>query len=188
MYGDTYGMQWGDPELVPPLAYTRERFVDPYIRRGGTAVEIGPGGGRWTRYLSRMERVYVVDYHGELLDELRKKVRQPSVIPVQNNGDDFPGIPAACADFVFSFGVFVHLDAPIIEGYLENLHRVIKPTTNIVVQYSDKTKVMAQVPDFSDNDPERMRKMVETAGYRIVEEDTTSLWHSSVMRFVEGGG
>jgi hypothetical protein len=180
-----YGMEWGDPDSIPPLAHIRQRFVDPYVAKGGTAIEIGPGGGRWTQYLCRMERVYAVDYHRELLDELQKTFRRPNIVPIANHGTDFPGVPAACADFVFSFGVFVHLDVPLIEGYLANFHEVIKPTTNLVIQYSDKTKVMAQMnPGFSHNDPVRMRKMVEGAGYEIVEEDTTSLWHSSVMRFV----
>jgi hypothetical protein len=44
---------------------------------------------------------------------------------------------------------------------------------------------MAQINSgFSENDPVRMRQMVEAVGYRIVQEDTTSLWHSSVMRFI----
>ena len=181
-----YGMEWGDPDVVPPLAYIRERFVDPFVREGGIAIEIGPGGGRWTQYLCRMERVYAVDYHSDLLDELQKRFRKPNIIAVANNGTDFPDVPPACADYVFSFGVFVHLDPPLIESYLANLHEVVKPAANLVIQYSDKTKVMAQRlgGGFSENDPIRMRHMVEAAGYRIVEEDTTSLWHSSVMRFV----
>jgi hypothetical protein len=38
-------------------------------------------------------------------------------------------------------------------------------------------------PTFSDNDPERMRAMVTAAGLDILEEDTTTLWHSSMIRF-----
>lgn len=185
VHGHVYGMEWGDPDVLPPLAHVRQQFVDPYVQKGGVAIEIGPGGGRWTQYLLRMERVYAVDYHRELLDELQKTFRRPNIVPVANNGTDFPDVPAACADYVFSFGVFVHLDPPIIESYLANLRAVVKPTANLVIQYSDKTKVMAQEnPGFSENDPVRMRKMVEAAGYEVVEEDTTSIWHSSVMRFV----
>lgn len=36
---------------------------------------------------------------------------------------------------------------------------------------------------FSENDPDTMRRLVESAGYEIVEEDTKTLWHSAVVRF-----
>ena len=37
-----------------------------------TAVEIGPGGGRWTRYLLGFKSIYAVDYHDEVLREFAK--------------------------------------------------------------------------------------------------------------------
>jgi hypothetical protein len=80
--------------------------------------------------------------------------------------------------------VFVHLDVDLIEEYLHNMRPILKPGANAVIQYSDKTKVMAQaISSFSDNTPERMREMVTAAGYTICEEDLTSLWHSSIVRF-----
>lgn len=45
--GDVYGLEWGDPETSPPLAYVRDHFLLPYISQETTALEIGPGGGRW---------------------------------------------------------------------------------------------------------------------------------------------
>jgi hypothetical protein len=53
-----------------------------------------------------------------------------------------------------------------------------------VIHYSDKSKIMAQLKSgFSDNTPERMRGMVLGAGFRILEEDLTTMWHSSIIRF-----
>ena len=61
---------------------------------------------------------------------------------------------------------------------------VLKPDATAVIQYSDKDKVMGKKNKaFSDNNPERMREMLADAGYTIQQEDTTSLWHSSVVRF-----
>jgi hypothetical protein len=57
---------------------------------------------------------------------------------------------------------------------------VVKPGANIIIQYSDKTKAMAeQNPSFSANDPERMRRMVLNAGFTILEEDLTTICHSN---------
>jgi hypothetical protein len=46
-------------------------------------------------------------------------------------------------------------------------------------------KVMGRemLPNFGENTPEKMRSMVSTAGFTILEEDLTTLWHSSLIRF-----
>lgn len=182
-----YGLEWGDPNDKPHLRFVRDRFIAPYVDLDQTALEIGAGGGRWTRYLLSFRRVYVVDKHPELLDELARNFRLPHLLPIANNGTDFPDIPDRSVDFVFSFGVFVHLDAPIIEAYLASLGRVVTPAANIVIQYSDKTKEAARRnKGFAENTPDRMRQMVLTAGYTILEENLSVLPHSSIVRFRRG--
>jgi SAM-dependent methyltransferase len=179
-----YGLEWGDPEASAPLKFLRDRYVIPYVNSEHRGVEIGPGGGRWTRYLLGFAKLYVVDYHAELLEELKKNFNKANMTFIRNNGTDFPGIQEESVEYVFSFGTFVHLDEHLIEAYLENMRRILKPNANIVVQYSDKTKIMAQLNEgFSDNSPDKMREMVLNAGYKILEEDLTTLWHSSIIRF-----
>ncbi|HEU5397089.1 MAG TPA: hypothetical protein VFV81_07970, partial [Verrucomicrobiae bacterium] len=69
---EIYGLEWGDPENSPPLQYIRDHFLLPYVRPETTVLEIGPGGGRWTRYMLPARKIYAVDFHQELLDELEK--------------------------------------------------------------------------------------------------------------------
>jgi ubiquinone/menaquinone biosynthesis C-methylase UbiE len=181
---DIYGLEWGDPDTVIPLRFIRDRYVIPYVNAEQHAVEIGPGGGRWTRYLLAFRKLYAVDYHAELLDELKKNFRTPNMKFIKNNGTDFPGIEERSIDYLCSFGTFVHLDARLVEDYLMNMKPILKVGTNVVIQYADKTKIMAQLADtFAENTPERMRSMIEDAGYKILEEDVTTLWHSSIVRF-----
>ena len=179
-----YGLHWGDPEASPPLQSFRERFLRPYVNNAHTALEIGPGGGRWTRYMLDFGRLYLVDLHKPLLEEVQRNFPSPNIVAIHNSGRDFPGVPDGCVDFLFSFGVFVHLDAPIIEGYLASMRRVLAPTGSVVLQYSDKRKPAAQKnPGFSDNNPDKMREMVRRHGYNILEEDEELLHHSAVIRF-----
>jgi hypothetical protein len=181
---DLYGLEWGDPDRVDPLRFIRDHYVLPYVNAEHTALEIGPGGGRWTRYLLGFRTLYVVDYYQELLDELEKSISAANMIFVKNGGCDFPGIGPGTIDYAFSFGTFVHLDVDLIETYLRNLRFVLKPEANVVIHYSDKTKVMAQRNQgFSENTPEKMRAMVVGSGYQILQEDLTTMWHSSVVRF-----
>jgi len=179
-----YGMEWGDPDAAPPLTHVRDRYLLPHVDESKTVLEIGPGGGRWTRYMTTAAAVYAVDCHEELLSELRHNVRSPNLRPIHNNGDDFPGVPDGGIDFVFSFGTFVHLDVDIIERYLANLRRVMARGASAVIQYSDKTAPMGRMNgSFSENEPETMRALVRANGYEILEEDTRTLWHSAVIRF-----
>jgi SAM-dependent methyltransferase len=179
-----YGLHWGDPEAGGPLRQVRDHWLLPYVDPEKVALEIGPGGGRWTRYMLPFKTLYAVDYYPQLLGELAKNFSQPNIVPIQNNGSDFPGVPPASVDFVFSFGTFVHIDLDIVKSYLENLRSVIRPDGQIVIQYPDKDKEAARLNrGFAENDPRRMRALVEGAGYRILEEDTTALPHSSIVRF-----
>jgi len=182
-----YGLEWGDPERDAPLIYVKNHFLIPYVTPRTTVLEIGPGGGRWTRYLLAARMVYAVDYHQELLDELELNFRADNLISIKNNGTDLPGVPAESIDFVFSFGVFVHLDVHLIDAYLRSFKSVLKAGGNIVLQYADKTKPMAKLNNgFAENAPEQMRKLILSHGYRIEEEDTGTMWHSSIVRFTTG--
>mgnify|MGYP006276694077 CR=1 FL=1 len=180
---DMYGLEWGDPEQNPPLKYVRDHLT-PYVTPQKTIVEIGPGGGRWTRYMLHARTIYAVDYHQELLDELKMHLDSRNIVFIKNNGTDFPNIPNESVDFLFSFGVFVHLDIDLIKPYLQNIKTLLKPGSNVVIQYSDKTKPLAKSNQgFSENDPDTMRKLILSAGYVIYEEDTKTMWHSSIVRF-----
>jgi hypothetical protein len=87
-------------------------------------------------------------------------------------------------EFIFSFGVFVHLDVEIIAAYLKSMKAIVRPATQIILQYSDDSKPFAkQNAGFSKNNPETMRKLVTDEGFRILEEDAKSVGHGAIMRF-----
>ena len=93
---------------------------------------------------------YTPLYFQELLDELNKNFRAKNLIPIKNNGTDFPSVPEHQVDFVFSFGTFVHLDAPVIEGYLQSIRSILRQGGNVVLHYSDMTKIMAMMQGTPD--------------------------------------
>lgn len=177
-----YGLQWGDPDERPDLRAVRDRFVWPHIHPDRVAAEIGPGGGRWTRYLLACRTVYVVDFHQELLDELAQTFRAPNLVLVRNTGTDFPGVAPAGVDFVFSYGTFVHFELDLIAGYLDEIANILKPGGTVVIQYADKTKPVGRdTPSFGDCDPARMRALCLAHGYTILEQDDALLNNSGIV-------
>lgn len=178
-----YGLQWGDPDAREDLRTVRDRFVWPLVHPDKVALEIGPGGGRWTRYLIACRTVYAVDYFEELLDELAQNYRTPNLVLVKNNGVDFPGVPAASVDLVFSYGTFVHFELDLIGAYLDNIAGILKPGGDIVLQYADKTKPVGRAtPSFGDCDPRRVRALVQEKRFRVVEQDDEILDNSGIIR------
>jgi SAM-dependent methyltransferase len=181
---EIYGLHWGDPELLESLRFLKDRFVLPYVNPDHDALEIGPGGGRWTRYLLGFRKLYVVDYYAEVLQQLRTTVKAPNITMIKNDGYNFPNVPGHSIDFLFSFGTFVHLELDLIRAYLENIREILKPSGNVVIHYSDKGKIVAQMnKTFSDNNPDKMRRIIANCGFKLMEEDLTTLSHSSVARF-----
>src|SRR5271166_4156449 len=102
-----YGLHWGDPDISGPQVFVRDRYVLPYVKPDQVALEIGPGGGRWTRYLLGFRKLYVVDYYPELLRELQGRFNKPNMQFIVNNGTDFPGVPESSVDYVISVACFV---------------------------------------------------------------------------------
>ena len=162
----------------------RNKYVLPYINPQHIELEIGPGGGRWTRYLLGFKKLYVVDHYPQLLNELKKRFNKPTMQFITNNGTDFPGVPDKSIDYIVSVACFVHLEPHLIESYLKNMVRILKPGGNVFLTYSDKTKVGAQINHtFTNVTPGAMREMISSAGFKIVEEDLTILWNSGVVLF-----
>lgn len=93
-----------------------------------TILEIGPGYGRWTRYLKdHCQRLLIVDRAGECIDACHNRFRtEPKITGYVNQGGSLEMIPDRSIDLVFSFDVFVHIRREIVEQYMAELARTMK--------------------------------------------------------------
>lgn len=179
-----YGLQWGDPETERNLALVRDYYLRPFISPETTVLEIGPGGGRWTRYMLDAKQVIVVDPFQEILDVLAQTLPSDKITAIRNSGTDFPGVAPGSVDFVFSFGVFVHLDPQVIADYLASMRPLLHADSKVFLQYADKTKPRGfKQKGFGATNPGMIRDMLDKAGYSIVSENTTILPHSCMVLF-----
>lgn len=205
-HGDPYlyGNQWGDPthgtlrylferyvrrRKVPgDLGQVVRRYIEPYVRPGVTALEIGAGGGRWTQFLLPATTIIVVETTPEFFPYLEARFG-PRFELYQSQGAELAGIATGRVDYAFSFGTFVHTPPEILDGYLGHLQRVLRPGGVAVLQYADKEKraARAEGPEdagFADLNPARFEALARRHGFILRTHDTRRLNHSNVAVLV----
>ena len=111
----------------------------PTIPPGGTVLEIGPGGGRWSAVLApRAEELILVDVSSRVFEVCRARLGDlPHVRYVHSGGHDLPGVAAGSVNAIWSFDVFVHV-APLDQaGYLDEIARVLRPGGVAAIHHAD---------------------------------------------------
>lgn len=202
--GVHYGDQWGDPstsrlrylvrkarwgaKLPGDLARIRKRYLDPYVTPDTVALEIGAGGGRWTRYLLQAREVVVVELNDEFFGYLERRFpdQKEKLRFYTTSGYDLGGIEPASVDFVFSFGTFVHIDPEGIDEYLGQIRRVLRPGAVASLHYGDRSKkFFRDKPQgfigFSDMTAATMESLAAKHELEIVAHDRRTLNHSNVV-------
>ena len=119
-WADTWGgsdMQWYST-ILPRI----QNFL-PAKR----IVEIGAGYGRWIPFLtSQCDELVAVDITPECIDYLTKAyANDPKVRPFLGDGASIHGVEQQSADFVFSFHSLVHADRSTMQGYIQELDRIL---------------------------------------------------------------
>ena len=177
-----YGDQWGAVDASPVLQVVRDAWLLPFVGPERTTLEIGTGGGRWTRYLLNAQHLYSVDVNPTMLQYTAQRFAGADNLSLLlTDGASLEGIPARTVDFVFSFGTFVHIDPPQIIAYLAQLRPLLRPGADVVLQYADKSKPMASENiHFVHTDPVWMEDLLCTQGYHVVRHSTDLLPHSNL--------
>ena len=119
----------------------RAAFDDAPVKPAGRglAVEIGSGLGRLCRALSeRFDRVVGLDISEEMVRRAREFVPDERITFEVGNGTDLRPLADASADLVLTFTVFQHIpDVAMIEGYVREAGRVLKPGGVFVFQWNN---------------------------------------------------
>ncbi len=111
--------------------------LETHIPGGGTILEIGPGGGRWTGSLLDRANSYIgVDISLACVEHCRKKFAANSRATfLVGSGRDLAGVADASIDAIWSFDAFVHINREEVEAYAGEFTRVLKPGGVAVVHH-----------------------------------------------------
>ncbi|MDP9174132.1 MAG: class I SAM-dependent methyltransferase [Planctomycetota bacterium] len=194
-FGDKYtylGDEWNDDATQER---TRDEFyfatfADRFLRPKMTALEIGPGGGKWSvRLAPRVKKLIVLDVAQAMLDRTQARLREANLHNgefVLGNCKDFRPIPDACVNFIFSYDVFVHLPLEETFAYIQEMNRVLKGGGMGVIHHAINSTTQAcsrieknidwyrsgnhTLGQFYYYSPESLRAMYEHCGVTLVEQ------------------
>jgi ubiquinone/menaquinone biosynthesis C-methylase UbiE len=205
-YGAQYewlGDEWNDDSTPDRRrdAFFFQAHAERWITPATTALEIGPGGGKWTVRLARkVERLVVLDVAEEMLERTRSRCERLGLTNVEyvlGNGRDFQPIADESVDFVFSYDVFVHVALEDAWPYGHEIVRVLRPgglgachyaigstpeAWDHIEQHNDWYRggqhTLGQYFYFS---PEMLRRMAERCGLRVVEQHVVGVCCTCVV-------
>ncbi len=192
-YGGRYrhlGDEWCDDGTADRAHERRVTdLVEPWIRPGTRALEIGPGGGKWTvRLAPRVHSLIVFDVADAMLARTRQRCEAEGLANVSfvlGDGHGLTGVPDESLDLVFSYDVFVHIALEDTVAYIDELVRVLAPGGAAIVHhavaetaaagnrieshndwYRDRSHTLGQ---YYYHSREGLRRAYERAGFEIVE-------------------
>jgi SAM-dependent methyltransferase len=127
MGAETLGEEWGGPEFADRVI----ELVEPYLGAQADVLELGCGGGKFSRRLApRCRSLLCSDISPEMIDHTRSTLSErglgENVDYAVLNGVDFSGVPNESADFIFSYDVQLHLPPENVFSYMLDARRVLR--------------------------------------------------------------
>lgn len=132
-----------------------QKGVEDYLKnnmKGSVCLEIGCGGGKWSKYIYELnifDKIYCIDVLSQeynkfweyVGDEKKDKIEYYHVQDFTLND-----IPNNSLDYVFSYDVFCHISYSGQYEYIKNLYNKCKIDCVLMIMYSDASKYLQSEP------------------------------------------
>jgi ubiquinone/menaquinone biosynthesis C-methylase UbiE len=171
-----------------PAETLLEATLFGHVRPHSVVCELGPGTGRFSRYiLPRIPRgqLHLVDHSAWMVRFLQGYFRdQSNVVVHQGDGQSLPLAANGWVDVVFVAGTIIALKLGVIQGYAAEFARVLKPGGLLVFDYLDPTtddgwahlhtegRRLADV--YTYHAPEVIDRVLAEAGFEAIERQQLS--------------
>jgi SAM-dependent methyltransferase len=144
--------------------------------RGKKILEIAPGFGRITQFLSILAgELIVVDLNPLCIEKTRNKLKHHVLAYFVNDGKSIPKVRNNSQDLVFSFDSFVHMHANVTEEYIKEIYRVLKPGGQAFIHhswfYGGSDNSTENIAGRANMNPERFKEIVSENGMEIISQD-----------------
>lgn len=156
--GDEWSSPWGGP--VPQWFFSIFPRIKAFLPVD-TILEIAPGYGRWTRFITGYcNRLEIVDLSEACICACKERFQEVSNIGYHvNDGHSLAMIADGSIDFVFSFDSLVHAETDVLESYLSQLALKLKPN-GVGFFHHSALGIHREVLDVAERIPPRLRSTV----------------------------
>lgn len=144
----------------------------------GEILEIAPGHGRITDYLlkySNSNSLSIVDLNETCILKCKElfgdRIKKYSV----NNGKNLNDFENNSFDFIISWDSFVHMDKYVIQSYLNEIYRVLKPNGVSYIHhaslYGGSIESRSNIAGRSNMSSEIFKEMVENSKLKLISQE-----------------
>ena len=173
---ETDGHEWSKSFGTTENLWNNEIFDKIKEFRGKKILEIAPGFGRITQFLSILAgELIVVDLNPICIEKTKSKLKHHVLAYFVNDGKSFPKVRDNSQDLVFSFDSFVHMHANVTEEYVKEIYRVLKPGGQAFIHhswlYGGSDESTHNVAGRSNMSPEQFKTFVENNNMEIVSQN-----------------
>jgi SAM-dependent methyltransferase len=131
------GHEWSGPFGTTENLWNTEIFDLIKEFRGKKILEIAPGLGRITQFLSILaSELIVIDLNPYCIEKTKEKLSHHVLAYFVNDGKTLTGVRDNSQDLVFSYDSFVHMHANVTEEYIKEIYRVLKPGGQSCIHHS----------------------------------------------------
>lgn len=175
--GEDWAGEWGNAELRW-FGFHMPRLL-PFLP-AETILEIAPGHGRWTHFLRQYcDHLIGVDLAPVCINACKRRFGDdPNMEFHLNDGKSLAMCADKSVDLVFSFASLVHVEHDVMESYLQEIRRVLKPDGIAYLHHSNLgeasvlARLLEQAPD--------LRPLLKKAGVFSNGQRGTTVSASSI--------
>lgn len=171
------GHEWSKSFGTTEDLWNNEIFDKIKEFRGKKILEIAPGFGRITQFLSILaSELLVVDLNPTCIEKTKSKLKHHVLAYFVNDGKSIPKVRDNSQDLVFSFDSFVHMHANVTEEYIKEIYRVLKPGGQAFIHhswfYGGNDESFKNIAGRANMSPEIFKDLVEQNNMIIISQDT----------------
>jgi SAM-dependent methyltransferase len=171
------GHEWSKSFGTTEDLWNNEIFDKIKEFRGKKILEIAPGFGRITQFLSILaSELIVVDLNPTCIEKTKSKLKHHVLAYFVNDGKSIPKVRDNSQDLVFSFDSFVHMHANVTEEYVKEIYRVLKPGGQAFIHhswfYGGNDESFKNIAGRANMSPEIFKDLVEQNNMIIISQDT----------------
>jgi len=167
------GHDWSSPFGTTENLWNKEIFDFIKDFRGKKILEIAPGFGRITQFLSILaSELIVIDLNPLCIEKTKEKLGHHVLAYFTNDGKSLTGVRDNSQDLVFSFDSFVHMHANVTEEYVKEIFRVLKPGGQSFIHhswiYGGRENSIENTAGRANMSPEQFKGFVENNNMKII--------------------